>query len=167
MDPLVSKWCNAKILQICSDEETNWMAFIFGWTILLAVTQMLFYCHNNTMHSKVRCRMWLPCTWLSLLSIGLAFPEVSCLKILLRGSQGPRMLRFSWFRFFSGWLESQSAVMAMAACWTRYAAEPSMNPSKRPVSSYTRASLDETSGLYSYRLKRASAFVIFNSCKGL
>ncbi len=29
-DPLVSKWCNAKFLQICSDEETNsstsWMA---------------------------------------------------------------------------------------------------------------------------------------------
>ncbi len=30
-DPLVSKWCNAKFLQICSDEETNlstsWMAW--------------------------------------------------------------------------------------------------------------------------------------------
>ncbi len=22
-DPLVSKWCNAKFLQICSDQETN------------------------------------------------------------------------------------------------------------------------------------------------
>ncbi len=32
-DPLVSKWCNAKFLQICSHEETNsstsWMAW--GW----------------------------------------------------------------------------------------------------------------------------------------
>ena len=29
-DPLVSKWCNAKFLQICSDEETIfWMAW--GW----------------------------------------------------------------------------------------------------------------------------------------
>jgi len=28
-DPLLSKWCNAKFLQICSDEETNssWMAW--------------------------------------------------------------------------------------------------------------------------------------------
>ncbi len=47
-DPLVSKWCNATFLQICSDEETNlstfWMAwgcvhfyhiFMFGWTIPL------------------------------------------------------------------------------------------------------------------------------------
>ncbi len=47
-DQLVSKWCNAKFLQICSDEETNsstsWMAWrwvnfqqmlIFGWTIPL------------------------------------------------------------------------------------------------------------------------------------
>ncbi len=47
-DPLVSKWYNAKFLQICFDEETNsstlWMAwgwvnvelnFIFGWTIPL------------------------------------------------------------------------------------------------------------------------------------
>ncbi len=46
--PLVSKWCNATFLQICSDEETNsstsWMAwgwvncqqlFIFEWTIPL------------------------------------------------------------------------------------------------------------------------------------
>ncbi len=23
-DPLVSKWCNAKLLQICSDEEIDW-----------------------------------------------------------------------------------------------------------------------------------------------
>ncbi len=47
-DLLVSKWCNAKFLQICFDKETNsatsWMAwgwvkfqqiFIFGWTIPL------------------------------------------------------------------------------------------------------------------------------------
>ncbi len=46
-DQLVSKWWNAKFLQICSDEETNsstWMAskrvnflqiFPFGWTIPL------------------------------------------------------------------------------------------------------------------------------------
>ncbi len=45
-DPLVSKWCNAEFLQICSDEErntfTSWMTwgqvhfqqiFIFGWTV--------------------------------------------------------------------------------------------------------------------------------------
>ncbi len=39
--PLVSKWWNAKFLQICSDEETNSYfecpvsehIFIFGWTI--------------------------------------------------------------------------------------------------------------------------------------
>ncbi len=43
---LVSKWCNVKFLQICSDEETNWSTswmawgwiqfqqiFIFVWTI--------------------------------------------------------------------------------------------------------------------------------------
>ncbi len=47
-DPLVSKWCNATCLKICSDEErnsfTSWMGwwwvyfhqiFIFGWTIPL------------------------------------------------------------------------------------------------------------------------------------
>ncbi len=47
-DPLLSKWCNAKFLQICSDEETSsstsWMAgrwiyfqqiLIFGWTFPL------------------------------------------------------------------------------------------------------------------------------------
>ncbi len=47
-DPLVSEWCNAKFLQICSHKETNastsWTAwgwvncqqiFIFGWTIPL------------------------------------------------------------------------------------------------------------------------------------
>ncbi len=47
-DPLVSKWCNTKFLQICSSEDTNsttfWMVwgrvilqqfFIFGWTIPL------------------------------------------------------------------------------------------------------------------------------------
>ncbi len=35
-DPLVSKWCNATFLQICSNEETNsstsWMAW--GWLIV-------------------------------------------------------------------------------------------------------------------------------------
>ncbi len=48
VDPLVSKWCNAKFLQNCSDEETNsfifWMAwewihfqqiFIFGYNMPL------------------------------------------------------------------------------------------------------------------------------------
>ncbi len=48
-DPLVSKWCTAKFLQICSDEKTNsftsWMTwgwvcfqqfFIFGWTFPLS-----------------------------------------------------------------------------------------------------------------------------------
>ncbi len=47
-DPLMSKWCDATFLQICSDEKTNsstsWMAWgwvnfqqnlIFGWTIPL------------------------------------------------------------------------------------------------------------------------------------
>ncbi len=45
-DPLVSKWCKAECLQICSDEETNsstscirrvnlQQSFIFGWTIPL------------------------------------------------------------------------------------------------------------------------------------
>ncbi len=46
--PLVSKWCNAKFIRICSDEETNsstsWMAwewvkfqqmFVFSWNIPL------------------------------------------------------------------------------------------------------------------------------------
>ncbi len=48
-DPMVSKWCNAKFLQICSDKETNsstsciaWgrvhfqQIFIFGWTFPLS-----------------------------------------------------------------------------------------------------------------------------------
>ncbi len=49
-DPLVSKWSNAKFLQICSDKETNsstswmawgwvefqWILFFFGWTTPLS-----------------------------------------------------------------------------------------------------------------------------------
>ncbi len=48
-DAMVSKWCNAKFLQICSDKETNsstsciawgWVhfqkIFIFGWTFPLS-----------------------------------------------------------------------------------------------------------------------------------
>ncbi len=38
-DPLVSKWCNAKFIQICSDKETNsstsWMAW--GWVNFLQI----------------------------------------------------------------------------------------------------------------------------------
>ncbi len=30
-NPLVSKWCNAKFLQICSDEETNVYAYCMAW----------------------------------------------------------------------------------------------------------------------------------------
>ncbi len=30
-DPLVSKWYNAKFLQICSDEETNSFTFWMAW----------------------------------------------------------------------------------------------------------------------------------------
>ncbi len=30
-DPLVSKWCNAKFLQICSDEETNSLTSRMAW----------------------------------------------------------------------------------------------------------------------------------------
>ncbi len=52
-DPLVSKWRNAKFLQICSDEETNssWLAwvwvniqqiFMFGWTIPYIEDQTAF-----------------------------------------------------------------------------------------------------------------------------
>ncbi len=47
--PLVSKWCNATFLQICSHKETNsytsWMAWvhlIFGWTIYLKVMSYFF-----------------------------------------------------------------------------------------------------------------------------
>ncbi len=43
-DPLVSKWCNAKFLQICSDEETNsstsWMACVSAFP-LQAITVKL------------------------------------------------------------------------------------------------------------------------------
>ncbi len=55
-DPLMSKWCDAKFLQICSDEETNssasWMTWgwvncqqicISGWTIpLSSLVECLF-----------------------------------------------------------------------------------------------------------------------------
>ncbi len=54
---LVSKWCNAKFLQICSDIETNsstsWIAwgwvhyqqmFIFGWTIPLTQIPSALVC---------------------------------------------------------------------------------------------------------------------------
>ncbi len=30
-DPVVSKWCNAKFLQICSHEETNSSTFCMAW----------------------------------------------------------------------------------------------------------------------------------------
>ncbi len=30
-DPLVSKWCNAKYLQNCSGEETNWFTVHLAW----------------------------------------------------------------------------------------------------------------------------------------
>ncbi len=34
-DPLVSKWCNATFLQICSDEETNSSASWMAWECIL------------------------------------------------------------------------------------------------------------------------------------
>ncbi len=61
-DPLVSKWCNAKILQIhCFDEETNSYIldglkvskiFIFGWTIPLILTVLL---HSESCLSSRSC----------------------------------------------------------------------------------------------------------------
>ncbi len=61
-DPLVSKWCNATFLQICSHEETNssisWMAWVskcsanvhFWWTIPLTLNEekrfKQFYCQK-------------------------------------------------------------------------------------------------------------------------
>ncbi len=46
-DTLVSKWCNAKFLQICSDEETNsstsWMAW--GWVNFKHIS--IFWVNNS------------------------------------------------------------------------------------------------------------------------
>ncbi len=64
---LVSNWCNAKIFQICFNEDTHssssWMAwgwvyfhriFIFGWTISLKTLRKIF--------KNVWIRFWaLPC----------------------------------------------------------------------------------------------------------
>ncbi len=64
--PLVSKWCNAKFLQICSHEETNsstfWMAWgwvnfqqisIFGWTILLKIQYVLWHIKCNKINTCI------------------------------------------------------------------------------------------------------------------
>ncbi len=64
-DPQVSKWCNAKFIQICSDEATNsstfWMAwgwahflqvFVFGWTIPLIVLICSFFNLERTVTQR-------------------------------------------------------------------------------------------------------------------
>ncbi len=70
-DPLVNTWCNAKFLQICSNEETNsstsqmawgWVHFqqILGWTIPLKDSQKLHisrYKHIEERKSD-RFRTW-------------------------------------------------------------------------------------------------------------
>ncbi len=79
-DPLVSKWCDAKFLQMCSDEETNsstsWMAWgrvhfqqtlIFGWTIPLKMSFICYYIHitvsctlTELLH-KLEITAWTAC----------------------------------------------------------------------------------------------------------
>ncbi len=53
--PLVSKWCNAKLLQICSDEEinssTSWMAW--GWVIIHLDKEKYILIKNITQQLKI------------------------------------------------------------------------------------------------------------------
>ncbi len=50
--PIMSKWCNATLLQICSDEETNsstsWMAWVSKhfWLIKIVQTIPLTHLHS-------------------------------------------------------------------------------------------------------------------------
>ncbi len=79
---LVSNWCNAKFLQICSDQETNsstfWMAWgwvhfqqisIFGWTIPLSevwkvTLNLLPTCGKASSSSLVRAMLGRGREWL-------------------------------------------------------------------------------------------------------
>ncbi len=59
-DPLVSKWCNATFLQICSDEETNsstsWMAW--GWVKFQRFWGQWMFMQFNRLQSLCAISNW-------------------------------------------------------------------------------------------------------------
>ncbi len=57
-DPLLSKWWNAKFLQICSDEDTSWRAWGSN-SSLLSVKKIYFYVNLTHNDKTLSTASWL------------------------------------------------------------------------------------------------------------